>query len=131
MTATTPVTVSRGLAAEAGFALPVVITRAAWDEAVAWTASDTKETGAPQDETGRLWDVLWMASRALRPASRIPDGFADEKVFSVMRIPRGVSYAGDNDDDAIAEAYQWQMAVDLVAIVGGTPTTVTISLDSE
>jgi hypothetical protein len=43
------------LAAEAGFRFPVALTRAVWEryvtvpEAVPW-----------QDETGRLWDVLWM-----------------------------------------------------------------------
>jgi hypothetical protein len=131
MTIAQTVTVSSGFAARAGFQLPVVLTRAAWDEAVTWTAEDTRETGVPQDEAGRLWDVLWMASRTLKPASRIPEGSAIEKSFSVMRIPRGMPYEGDSDDDATVEAYQWQMTVDLMVVVGGTPTTVTISLRDE
>ena len=47
------------VATEAGLRVPVAITRAVWDKYIAWDNSDTdKQTY--QDESGRLWDVLWM-----------------------------------------------------------------------
>lgn len=43
------------------FAVPVILTAAAWSDCVAWSETDTTHTGAyGQSETGRLWDVLWM-----------------------------------------------------------------------
>lgn len=58
------------LAREVGFRVPVALTRAVWAECVA-----VPEACPWQDETGRLWDVLWMASlaaRAHRGESRVP-----------------------------------------------------------
>lgn len=74
------------LAREAGFKIPVALTAAAWADCVAWSAADTERTGVPQDETGRLWDVLWMASCAAR---RHRDANADRVPFEVLRVPRG------------------------------------------
>lgn len=51
------------MAAEAGFNCPVAITRAAWSDCVKWTEADSNRQ-THQDESGRLWDVLWMASLA-------------------------------------------------------------------
>src|SRR5262249_50287676 len=42
-------------AREAGFRIPVALTRAVWAEYVA-----VPEGVEAQDEAGRLWDVLWM-----------------------------------------------------------------------
>ena len=53
--------VEAGIAAEAGFRIPVALTAAAWADCVTWTRDD-----GLQDETGRLWDVLWMTSHAVR-----------------------------------------------------------------
>ena len=44
-------------AREAGFKLPVAVTRAVWDRLVALPEGYR----GFQDERGRLWDVLWMA----------------------------------------------------------------------
>lgn len=127
---TTSVAVDPNLAREAGFVVPVVLTPAAWNEAVAWSDADTDETGAVgQSETGRLWDVLHMARRATGPTHRFAGVTC--KDFTVLRVPREVPYAGDSDDDELAEDYRSLMPVWMVAIVGGTPTTVTISLDHE
>jgi hypothetical protein len=49
-------------AREAGFVLPVAMTRAAWDLCVALTPA-AKQAG--NDERGRLWDVLWMLRWAI------------------------------------------------------------------
>ena len=44
-------------AREAGFKIPVALTRAVWDRLVALP----DDYLGFQDEAGRLWDVLWMA----------------------------------------------------------------------
>ncbi len=71
------------VAAEAGFTLPVALTAAAWADAVAWSEADN-ERQAYQDESGRLWDVLFMAAHAIRSDSK---GVQPLK-FSLNRIPR-------------------------------------------
>src|SRR5688500_3742609 len=55
-------------AAEAGFRVPVAMTRAAWRDCVEWTAQTAATKPVPQDELGRLWDVVWMAAFAARKA---------------------------------------------------------------
>ena len=69
-------------AREAGFRLPLALTHAVWADCVAWSADEA----ITQDESGRLWDVLYMASLAARSArnrnsSQVP--------FAVVRVPRG------------------------------------------
>jgi hypothetical protein len=131
--ATGPVTVDPTLARDARFRMPVVITRAAWDEAVTWTDRDTDETGALQDEAGRLMDVLRMAAVAVRAieraAARAGQRDVIETLFTVHRIPRGVPYLGDDDDGD--GSYEALTVASMYVIVGGTPATVTISLDDE
>ena len=52
-------------AREAGFRIPVALSRAAWERLVALPEGYR----GFQDEAGRLWDVLWMARHhALRAA---------------------------------------------------------------
>lgn len=69
-------------AREAGFRLPVAVTAAAWADAVAWSDADTVRQ-VPQDESGRLWDVLFMAYLAARRAAN-----ASTVRFDVWRVPR-------------------------------------------
>lgn len=96
--------VPENVAREAGFTAPVTLTRAAWEDCVAWDDRDNQRKGAVQDEDGRLWDVLWMASRYARRA-----GAGDVALFPVHRVrregrgtmPRKVilkSVAGPGDD---------------------------------
>lgn len=68
-------------AKEAGFAFPVAVTRAVWEDCVAWGEEDTKRQ-TYQDESGRLWDVLWMAKLAARRGGQ-------EIRFQLHRVPRG------------------------------------------
>jgi hypothetical protein len=68
---------------EAGFHLPVALTATAWADCVAWDDTDSNRQTA-QDEAGRLWDVIWMASLAARRA-----GESQRLVFQVYRVPRG------------------------------------------
>ena len=68
-------------AREAGFVFPVALTHAVWEDCVGWSAEDTKRKGGPQDEMGRLWDVLWMAKLAARKGG-------ERILFQLYRVPR-------------------------------------------
>lgn len=70
------------VARDAGFRVPVAITAAAWEECVAWDASDSARQ-LYQDEAGRLWDVVWMAMHAART------GQGARQAFQLRRVPRG------------------------------------------
>jgi hypothetical protein len=71
------------MAQEAGFKVPVALTAQVWATCVSWSS----EERAPQDESGRLWDVLWMASLAARAAARRGD--SARVAFEVRVVPRG------------------------------------------
>ena len=70
-----------GTAREAGFKFPVALTRAVYEDCVVWSEEDSKRQ-THQDESGRLWDVLWMAKLAARQGGQ-------EIRFQVLRVPRG------------------------------------------
>lgn len=69
-------------ARETGFRLAVAMTAAAWADCVAWSEADSQRQ-THQGESGRLWDVLWMAAITARTAhgQRVP--------FQFYRVPRG------------------------------------------
>lgn len=69
------------LAKQAGFKVPIAMTRAAWSQCVEWTEADTLRQ-AHQDETGRLWDVLTMCMRSARANE------ASGLRFQVLCVPR-------------------------------------------
>lgn len=71
------------LAREAGFVVPVALTSAVWEGCVAWNDGDS-ERQVPQDERGRLWDVLTMARAAIRRG----DGAGDRVTVDLRRVPR-------------------------------------------
>ena len=70
-------------AQEAGFRWPVALTVGAWADCVAWTEDDSRQQ-VYQDESGRLWDVVFMASHAIR--TRRDSG--DRLLFQLYRVPR-------------------------------------------
>ena len=70
------------MAQEAGFRWPVAIT-AAWEDCVAWTASGSDQQ-IYQDQSGRLWDVLFMAAYAARAKADA----ASQLCFELYRVPR-------------------------------------------
>lgn len=74
-------------AREAGFRFPVALTRAAWEDCVSWNDEDTTRKHWPQDESGRLWDVLSMARFYMRGAVR-RNPAADHFALQVLRVPR-------------------------------------------
>ncbi len=83
---------------------PTVLTRAAWAEMVAWTGEDTARTGVPQDEDGRLWDVLWMARRAPAHVG------TDTVRFTVYRV---ATDASPNEDGDLATPVTLELTVEL------------------
>ncbi|MFI1177810.1 DUF6573 family protein [Streptomyces melanogenes] len=72
------------LAREAGFTVPVALTAAAWADCVEWSDEDSHRQ-TPQDETGRLWDVLTMTRFAIRRSR----GEGNRATVDLYRIPRG------------------------------------------
>lgn len=70
---------------EAGLTCPVALTRAAYWDCVAWTPEDDRRKGGlPQDEAGRLWDVIWMTRAAINRGGRD----LSEVVVELYRVPR-------------------------------------------
>ena len=71
------------MAKEAGFNWPVALTAAAWSDCVAWSGADN-DRQTYQDQSGRLWDVLFMASYAIRSAKN-----SDQHLlFELQRVAR-------------------------------------------
>ena len=71
------------MAREAGFRWPVAITAGAWADCVTWSDVDS-ERQTHQDQSGRLWDVLFMAAHAVRTHA---DAGA-QLLFELYRVPR-------------------------------------------
>ncbi|MFF7358285.1 DUF6573 family protein [Streptomyces filipinensis] len=71
------------LAREAGFRVPVAVTSAVWEGCVAWNEGDS-ERQVPQDEKGRLWDVLTMCRVAIRRSG----GGGGRVTVNLRRVPR-------------------------------------------
>jgi hypothetical protein len=71
------------MAREAGFRWPVAITSGAWADCVTWSDADS-ERQTDQDESGRLWDVLFMAAHAVRARA---DAGA-QLLFELYRVSR-------------------------------------------
>lgn len=71
------------IASEAGFKVHLALTSAVWEQCVDWTQADSDHKGFPQDQQGRLWDVLWMArSMALRNKE------GNNCIFTVLCVPK-------------------------------------------
>jgi len=71
------------MAKEAGFKWPVALTADAWADCVAWTDADSQQQ-VHQDQSGRLWDVVYMASHAIRTSK----DSGDRLLFQLYRVPR-------------------------------------------
>lgn len=70
-------------AKEAGFSIPLALTARVYSECVYWPETEA----AVQDESGRLWDVLFMAAVAARAAARRGQGGRIN--FELHIVPRG------------------------------------------
>ena len=76
-------------AREAGIRFPTAITRGVQDDCVEWTDADRKKSrslASGQDESGRLWDVVWMAKVNLTLRKGQP--IANPLMYSIRRLPR-------------------------------------------
>lgn len=67
-------------AVELGFSVPVALSSAVYEDCVRWDEHDPR----PQNEEGRLWDVLWMAINAARRQVG-----AQRVEFDLQRVERG------------------------------------------
>ncbi|MBF6216404.1 hypothetical protein IU436_29835 [Nocardia farcinica] len=102
------------LAKEAGFLKPVHIAAYAWADAVSWPHSS-----GLQDETGRAWDVLMTAMRAIRIAVRQQHDTAVVE-FTVLRI----------SDPEATEPTPCELAIEIGPGDDGEPVfTITAPLD--
>ena len=70
-------------AKEAGFSIPVALTRTVWEDCVEWTEEDSQRQ-TYQDVAGRLWDVVCMA-QVNACANKNNASF----LYEIYRVPRG------------------------------------------
>jgi hypothetical protein len=63
-----------------GFRFPVAVTKPVWDSYISW---DNAQERAYQDETGRLFDVLWVAMIKAQHTK------GSHSTFDIACIPRG------------------------------------------
>lgn len=71
-------------AREAGITYPVALTRALWEKLVALTPAARR---ALNDESGRLWDVIWMLRVAIK-TGRITGAEGSYQVLAVTDRPQ-------------------------------------------
>jgi len=71
------------MAEEVGFKYSVAITSAVWADCVVWTEDDNQKQ-VYQDQSGRLWDVLYMAAHAVRASTSI----SNQILYQLYRVPR-------------------------------------------
>jgi len=70
-------------AKEAGFEWPIAMTAGAWADCVAWSDTDS-QAQVYQDQSGRLWDVIFMAFQAISLSRET----GDRLLFRLYRVPR-------------------------------------------
>ena len=68
---------------EVGFSIPVVLTSAVWVDCVVWNKDDCRQQ-VNQDQSGRLYDVLFMAAFAIRTSAV----YSDRLLYELYRVPR-------------------------------------------
>lgn len=89
--------VETGNLAKELFSWPVYMTKASYEDAVAWTDADSQNTGAHwQSQTGRLWDVLWMTLAAIKAGGRNAGG-SDQLSVQLCRVSREHNPATQGD----------------------------------
>lgn len=72
------------IAKESGFnEWPVSMTAGAWADCVAWSDTDS-QTQVYQDQSGRLYDVIFMAFQAICLSREV----GDRLLFRLYRVPR-------------------------------------------
>ncbi len=73
---------------EVGFKLQVALTSAVWADCVAWTDSDSQKKPF-QDQSGRLYDLLFMAAFAIQTSEDSSDRLlSGVLLYELYRVPR-------------------------------------------
>jgi hypothetical protein len=104
------IAVDADLAANAGFRAPVALTQAVFE-----TCVRVPKGVHCQDETGRLFDVLWMASQAFRDVDMKESRVAvqlyvrnDNKAARLIRLLADIG-PGDNGEPVVTIGYPDEM----------------------
>ena len=84
--------VPQKLCREAGIVVPVGILSSIWSDCVEWSEADS-ERQTHQDETGRLWDILYMFRETARRCK------GDTVLFKIARIPRDGRSTGPQETE--------------------------------
>ena len=72
-------------AKEAGFKVPTAVTAAVFNECIEWTEEDAKQSRTYQDQAGRLWDVLYLATAKARS---LRDRRQNQLLYELHVVPR-------------------------------------------
>ena len=72
-------------AREAGFKVPTAVTAAVFNECIEWTEEDAKQSRTYQDQAGRLWDVLYLATAKARS---LRDRRQNQLLYELHVVPR-------------------------------------------
>ncbi len=82
------IAIDEKISREAGMAVPVAITSSVYEQYVFWSEKDNVRQ-TYQDQSGRLWDILWMCSLCLRLAARKgTENTGSGILFQLLVIPR-------------------------------------------
>lgn len=97
-------------AIECGYRIPLLLTRKAYEEAIAWTGPE-----GMQSEDARFWDVLWMARGAAKATCANP---GEPFEFVVLRIPNvgGSESASELRLKIVAEMYNHETGCLIIAL---------------
>jgi hypothetical protein len=99
---------------EAGIRLPVAVTAAVWADCVAWTVADNEVTGNYQDQSGRLWDLVWMTRLAIMSNQGDPS----RVVVPLYRVPRGQFLGSAEPIQVIAVCGPGDHAEPVITVMG-------------
>ena len=82
------IAIDEKISREAGMTVPVAITSSVYEQYVLWTEKDNARQ-TYQDQSGRLWDILWMCSLCLRSAARKGiENTGSGILFQLLAIPK-------------------------------------------
>ncbi len=87
------------LAQEAGFRIPVAVTRALWD---GYVVPNARQRNAGQSTTGRLWDVLFMLLWEIQAGAQHTSSILFRGIFDKKEVElKALCHPGDNMEPVI------------------------------
>lgn len=69
---------------EAGIPFPLAVSSDVWGDCIEWDRADNRRQRTCQDQKGRQWDVVYMASLAWKRSPVVPF----DRAYSVYCVPR-------------------------------------------